>query len=476
MRRTRRAWAIVGALLAGVVLALGLALPNITAFAEDAISGEKDALASEAAEPATKADEATAPADEPAAQADTASGTYPIYWYALIPGKTVDGGGDPNQTWYGLGVSTISGVNDPKTYTKGTILSVYGAISTKDASTALFPKITFNNVTYQYAEPGSPNASKQGYYTLTPIRVMAADGANDGNNHYNPSVGSGTTTFHYDNIITLNEKDIFTVNFEVQDPATDAWSAVNGFAQRVDSGYAESKLKQPTVGSDVPSTKTVNGVTYDFDGWYTDQACTTKATFTGNITKNTVYYGHYVPRLGSLSITKSVSGSAANASEHFTFELTCADLAGKTFTIEGLANDEVAHGNEVTFDQNGAATLQLKHGETATIKDLPAGATISVRETNLSGNAKTSTTATVNGDNPTEVKPASSTATSTNSVKAGIIKGSTAEVSFLNTAYVQPSTGVSVNATPMAALLCVAAVGGLVLAVQRKRQHDARKE
>ena len=472
MRWKRKTRATVGVLLAGVILALGLALPGVSALAE----GAADAPDMQENAPFTAAAEPMPQSDTPAVQADTATGTYDIYWYALIPGQTMDSDQDPNSTWFGLGVSSISGVQDPSSYSAGEVLTSYGAISRTATKKVLFPDITVENTTYKYAAPGSGHEYEKGYYTLTPIRVVSGEGANAGNNNYNPTVNSGTRAFHYDNVITLNEKDILSVNFEVEDPASKTWSALEKYAQRVKSGYAESSLKRPTVGPDVASTKTVDGVTYDFDGWFTDKDCTSRADFTGAVTSNTVYYGHYVPRLGNLSIAKTVSGSAANAGEHFTFELTCTALAGKSFGVEGLATDEVAHSSEVIFGQDGIATLQLKHGEVATIKNLPAGVTVSVRETGLSGNAKTSTTATVNGGQATEVKAASSTATQTDPISAGVSKGETTELSFLNTAEIQPSTGVSVNAAPMAALLCVTVAGGTALAVQRKRQHDARKE
>jgi hypothetical protein len=101
-------------------------------------------------------------------------------------------------------------------------------------------------------------------------------------------------------------------------------------------------------------------------------------------------------------------------------------------------------GETVTFT-NGTATITLRHGQTKTIAGLPAGATISVKETGLSGNAKTSTTASVNGRTATTIKEASSTATETSEVSASITSGGTATVAVTNNAEVEPDTGISIK-------------------------------
>ena len=141
-----------------------------------------------------------------------------LYWYALIPGKTMDDGQNPNNTWFGLGVSRIFGVEDPANVELGTNITQYGNISETsiDPRKPLFPDITCDGKTYKYAKAGSAEASTKGYYTLSPIRVRVSDGANDGNNHYNSKVNSGTNTYHYDHVIVLNEEDVYTVNYELQ--------------------------------------------------------------------------------------------------------------------------------------------------------------------------------------------------------------------------------------------------------------------
>lgn len=437
----------------------------------------------QAAAPAEKA-EATEPTTDQAnpavvAAADAAdepmtvaNGTYKLYWYALIPGKTMDDGQNPNNTWFGLGVSRIFGVENPAKVALGTNITQYGNISETSINPLkpLFPDITFDGKTYKYAKAGSAEASMKGYYTLSPIRVRVSDGANDGNNHYNNQVNSGTNTYHYDHVIVLNEEDVYTVNYELQYAGESDWVTLENYSQRVKSGYSESNLKKPD-NKTAPATQTVNGVTYQFDGWYKGRDCMQKADFDGTITQNTTYYAHYVPQSGSLSVSKSVTGSAANVDQSFTFELSCADLAGKTFAAEGVTNS-------VAFNGQGVATVQLKHDQSVKLTEVPAGSQVAVRETGLSGNAKTSSTVSINNGRSEIVATEGQTETTPRT--ATIVSNQTQTLAFTNSAEAVSATGVSLDAGPMAGLFAVAAAGAGALAAsgykRRKREQGAWKE
>ena len=79
-----------------------------------------------------------------------------------------------------MGISTISAKWAPWLYPIGPLSpSQYSNISLV-GNPSLFPSIEYEGVTYKYAEEGSPNASKKGYYTLAPERVTVADGSNEG--------------------------------------------------------------------------------------------------------------------------------------------------------------------------------------------------------------------------------------------------------------------------------------------------------
>lgn len=370
-------------------------------------------------------------------------------------------------------MSTISGVYSPGIYSSGKVITQYGSISevAQDPSKPLYPDITFEGTTYKYAKAGAPEASMQGYYTLSPVRVTVASGANAGNNNYNSTKGSLFKTYHYDHVMVLNEKDYYTVNYEVQYAGESEWVALKGYAQRVENDYSESKLKKPARDSAVtPETQTVDGVTYQFDGWYKDKACTQKANFDGTITQNTTYYAHYVPQSGSLSVSKNVTGSAANVDQSFTFELSCAALADKTFAAEGVTNS-------VAFNDQGVATVKLKHGQSVTLTKVPAGSQVAVRETDLSGNARTSSMVSIN-NGVAETVAINGQTTTPKTVT--IASNETQTLAFTNSAEAVSATGVSLDAGPMAGLFAVAVAGAGALAAtgraRRKREQGAWKE
>lgn len=221
----------------------------------------------------------------------TVTKDYPLYYYGLIPGADADAA-NVNANWMGLGVAGIVHGSPASAYTTVTNLAsgTYD-IDESNPRKALFPDITIDGVTYKHAQTDEQKMT-QGYYTLQQMRVRAGcDGANAGYNKYNPTVASGTKTFHYDWIIVLNQTNKYTVNFLVDYPDVKDWSAVQEYARTVDAGAAESQVAQDP--SDMENYSFA-GKNYTFDGWYTDEACTHKADFKGTINSNVNYYGKYV--------------------------------------------------------------------------------------------------------------------------------------------------------------------------------------
>ncbi|MGO5276421.1 hypothetical protein ACTQ07_07650 [Holdemanella porci] len=111
--------------------------------------------------------------------------TYNLYHYALIPGKAMDSSESADNRWFGIGVTSISGVRDPSSLEYG-IQSNF-TYKQEGVVKTLYPNITYNGKIYIYAATGTENADKEGYYTVIPARVNIADGANAGNNGYNPT-------------------------------------------------------------------------------------------------------------------------------------------------------------------------------------------------------------------------------------------------------------------------------------------------
>ena len=166
-----------------------------------------------------------------------------------------------------------------------------------------------------------------------------------------------------------------------------------------------------------------------------------------------------------------MTGSAANVDQSFAFELSCEALAGKTFAAEGAASS-------VTFNDQGVATVQLKHGQSVTLTEVPAGSQVAVRETGLSGNARTSSKVSVN-NGPSEIV-ATDGQTATTPKTVTVASNQTQMLAFTNSAEAVSATGVSLDVGPMAGLFAVAAAGAGALAAsgckRRKREQSAWKE
>ena len=229
------------------------------------------------------------------------SEAYFLYCYTLIPGKTTSSTGNADTIWNGMGVGSISGLGAPNTYNTNTVLdNGYGSSGATITYPNEYPDITADGKTYKYASDDSENRYKEGYYTIQWFRVVRDGGANAGNNGYNPIVNSGYPTYHLDGQITLNQKDIYTVDFKLKDARSSTFELVDAptYSKRVSKGTAASTLKVPTTNdaTNYPQTKKVGNTEYEFDGWYLDEDCTTKVDFNTYVIKaNTTFYGRYVP-------------------------------------------------------------------------------------------------------------------------------------------------------------------------------------
>lgn len=219
-------------------------------------------------------------------------GSYKVWLYSLLPNMDINADAPADMKWNGMGQAVVSGVNDPSTYEKNTALSDSYTLSDLPTS---YPDIVVDGKTsYEYAAPGSGNENKAGYYTLEWERLVVADGANAGNNGYNEVVGTGTPTFHLDGLIQYNIENRCNVTFKVQMPNSKTFETQTAF--NVAEGTSESRLKRPAMGD-----KIVSGITYEFDGWYKDQAFTTPAKFDGTVDDDVTYYGRYKLSMATLN-------------------------------------------------------------------------------------------------------------------------------------------------------------------------------
>ena len=345
---------------------------------------------------------------EPAPQ-----GSYEVYFYTLIPGVGWDSTAAPNNKWNGMGVGWVKGLGDPEDYPNN------GVDLSGDASEVSFPStypdIEVDGVTYTYAAPGSGYENTRGYYTIEWVRLVKADGANSGANDYNPEVpgvsDGGRSTFHYDGQVNINETDKYNVAFRIQMPGSDEFTIQLDYSRIVESGTQENRLRRPDQAHDFDETIVQDGVTYKFDGWYTNEECTQEADFSGTITSNKNYYAKYVPQnLPGTTIRVQVikDGQQVDAADYldnidnwnngtqdfklgkdgnvytvdYTYSnLNCADF---TFDIKNVDSYEVtvqSNPDDPTTGLDGTirevAILESTPG-TWTLDNIPAGAMVTV--------------------------------------------------------------------------------------------------
>ena len=317
-------------------------------------------------------------------------GQYPVYIYTLLPGITSAGDGAANSYWNGMGVGTVSGnIPHPNDAKDSNYLSQATISFPED-----FPNIVADGVSYRYTPSDSPNSKVKGYYTIEWTQLIVSNGANAGNNGYNPVVESGKT-YHLDGQVFINKENSWNVAFEVWNPQADGYQLLTDFSVIVPDGTSEGTIKKPNM-----ENKVVDGVTYAFDGWYEDAERTVKANFDGQVHQRTFYYGKYVPvdvtlsydlDGGTPSIEGEVTPKTVTAGESVTlasapskkgFRFLGWAAEGQTYAAEasyGMPSHDVtmvaqwAALHSVIYNWTGLPTTQLydENGEEVAIPVLP---------------------------------------------------------------------------------------------------------
>lgn len=163
----------------------------------------------------------------------------------------------------------------------------------------------------------------------------------------------------------------------------------------------------------------------------------------------------------SLEVKKTVQGNFGDLGDTFTFYITLGGADGKdnnyasaTVTVSDAAN--AANGKTWTIG-GGQQTITLKHGQTATISNLPVGVTYTVTEkkTNDDGSAWVYTTT------------GEATAEANKTIAVGDNK-----VEIVNEHQGTPDMGVILDNAPYIALLAIVAIGGVALMLNKRRRDE----
>lgn len=449
---------------------------------------------------------------------------YNLYVYTQIPGYSDTSYEDAkphNSVWNGMAIGTIA-IDQPASKKNGII---YGSsdIAAKLGTeivvdSAQFPVIpikqedgTYKDYYYQ-TDPRRPKDAP--YYTIEWYRVVVSDGANTGKNGADGDWGGDETLkskytsddyaspikpvygnqYHLDGVLQFHDEVHINVSYKVQDAGKTGfdlqadYSAV--YKTEKDKAISLKNARRPdkdSLNGSVwvstplyPETKKVGRITYQFDGWYTNEACTgNKFNFeNGTITKDTIFYAKYVPisEETDVTITKQVTGLLGDTNKEFAFSATVTN-GGDDITSQIDAVDE--NGSKVDL-----SSFKLKHNQKITLKDVPVGATVTVTEIAPGAHYKvTATGYTGEQDGSNNVSFTYITVKSADAVETASETGAETAMAVVtavdaddivvtNHATLKPDTGVLLDTLPYIVILAVVAGGVALLMLRKHRKED----
>lgn len=390
-------------------------------------------------------------------------GTYQIYIYTVVPGKEGDYDvGEPNDNWNGMGIGTISDVEDPQIYKNqltdtNARVFIYRGDSTiqghiengKIGLPTSFPSITVDGREYQYATTPEQETA-EGYYTIQWIRVVVSGGANTGKNNYNqPEVRPEIPTYHLDGIVILNQENRYTVNFALKDVNDEDFVILENYSTIVAAGYEAKRLTRPEINDSntYPPEKEENGITYKFDGWYTDETCTERVNWETEVIRgNTTYYAKYIPATQNVTVEKKITGGLGDLQKKFKFEYSYTTTSG---TVSEVVKDPIGNGDEFV------------------IENIPVGVTLTLKETGAAGYT---TSASYNNEEPSYALEGENSDSKTMRIK---ITDDISTIEVVNNKEAKPDTGIHLTNWPYVMTLAFAGLGAVTFGLYKYRRRNS---
>lgn len=427
---------------------------------------------------------------------------YNLYVYTQIPGysdTSYEDAKQHNSVWNGMAIGTIA-IDQPASKKNGII---YGSsdIAAKLGTeivvdSAQFPVIpikqedgTYKDYYYQ-TDPRRPKDAP--YYTIEWYRVVVSDGANTGKNGADGDWGGDETLkskytsgdyaspikpvygnqYHLDGVLQFHDEVHINVSYKVQDAGKTGfdlqadYSAV--YKTEKDKAISLKNARRPdkdslngSVWVTTPlyqAKKKVGRITYQFDGWYTNEACTgNKFDFEkGTITKDTIFYAKYVPASANLTVTKTVTGKLGDTNKAFTFQIL--DASGNPVTLT-TGNYEFSNTNGALPNDGTDGKFTLKDGASIIFKNLPSGQYKVVEDDYIGEKYETSYVV--------------DSGTPENGQEATVTIGTDAKrIDFTNHRNLEPDLGVLLDTLPYIVILAVVAGGVALLMLRKRRKED----
>lgn len=163
----------------------------------------------------------------------------------------------------------------------------------------------------------------------------------------------------------------------------------------------------------------------------------------------------------SLEVKKTVQGNFGDLGDTFTFYITLGNAEGKdnnyaSATVKVSDTNNAANNATWTIG-GGRQTVILKHGQTATISNLPVGVTYTVTE-NKTNDDSSAWVYTTTGEAKSE---------DNKTIVAGDNK-----VEIVNKHEGTPDMGVVLDNAPYIAMLAIVAIGGVALMLNKRRRDE----
>ena len=295
-------------------------------------------------------------------------------------------------------------------------------------------------------------------------------------------ISNNSDGYHIDCNVSVKSSQAYTAVFWVKQPGSEGYQKVFAKSYPLDKhGNAAKpvvKVTQSDIGGyiltgytdEIDDTKTRNGITYRFVGWYPENDSGTahgndlisdtgwteyKNGWNGYWPENDLqdgtvnFYAEYVPESMAVNIKKTVTGLFGDKEKNFTFEVTSVD---RTF--------ELSNGQNTT---DKGISIQANAGSVFTIKESGvAGYTVRAEIVDKYGETHTYNM---------KENEASDTKTIDILVNTNMIVDDLVQIEVINERDATIDNGVLLDTLPYI-LILVVVVGGGVLLFLRKRKND----